>query len=222
MKLTDMGTRAYYGKMNRIFESRFGFTVDFNNMSMTKAQKLTRSLTEAIAKIRLSSDIHSSEKSPKYTELILVRESLVNWMQEKKQLTEGEVGQAEALLAARDIVDSIQNMIEKAGKIQNEQLPALADTIRDQIGSAEADAFKASIGQMLATLAGQLTLSRDQADSSVRALTGDVDSSAMQVGGVPQEGPEINGQEDLDNSSDGFDAADAAVGGNDAAGRELR
>ena len=228
MKLTDIGTKPHYSKMNQIFESRFGFRVNFDTMTVNKAQRIAKSLTEAINVIKLSSKIHTSEKNPRYTELLMVRESLVNWIKEKRRITEGEVGQAEALLAAKDIVDSIQDMIEKVGKIQNEQLPALLDTIRDQIGSAEADAFKSTIGQTLAGIATLLTSSRDQADSGVRALSGENAMTDMSMGGG-QPNPAMQGAADTSmpsfdqgGDSDGFGASDAAAGGNDSAGRELR
>ena len=223
MKLTDIGTKAHYSKMNKIFESRFGFRVNYSTLTMKKAQSLTKSLTEAITKIRHSPNVHTSEKSANYTELLLVRESLMNWMAERRRINEGEVGQAEALLAAKDIVDTLQDMIEKAGKVQNEQLPALLDTIRDQIGSAEADGFKSSMSQMLTNLVAQLNTSREQADTSVRALTGGA-PTPMATGGAPAVGQ--NGGADigaeLNDMGDGFDATDAAAGGNDAAGRGLR
>ena len=212
--------------MNQIFESRFGFKVNFDTMSVDKARKLTKSLSEAINKIRMSSNIHTSQTNPKYTELIMVRESLVNWLDEKKKIMEGEVGQAEALLAAKDIVDSIQDMIEKVGKVQNEQLPALLDTIRDQIGSAEADSFKSTMGATLVSLAAALASSRDQADTGVRALSGEGAPTDMGMGGAGAGGdlsggmPAMGGEEDM--GGDDFGATDAAAGGNEEAGREMR
>ena len=152
-------------------------------------------------------------------EIMLARESLTTWMREKRrQITEGEVGQAEALLAARDIVDSLQQMMEKVGKIQNEQLPALTDTIRDQIGSQQSDSYKQQMQSIMTTVSEALSTARDQSDIAVRTLSGEETPRAMKIGS--DEGSDESGiDSDLD---DNFGASDAAAGGSDAAGRELR
>jgi hypothetical protein len=79
-------------------------------------------------------------------ELLMVREGLNRWLEENRVLTEGEMGKSEAILAAKDMVDSIQDMIEDVSRMQNEQMPALIDTIRDQIGSEQAETFKSQVG----------------------------------------------------------------------------
>ena len=106
-------------------------------------------------------------------ELLTVREGLAAWLeQSRRQLNEGEVGNAEVLLAAKDMVDSIQDVIEKVGKMQNEQLPQLLDSIRDQIGSEQADQFKQAVGSTLEGLMSQLQSAREGVDGGVGILTG--------------------------------------------------
>lgn len=198
MNLNEISSTKKYKKINRIFESRFGFTVDFNSMSLRKAKKIVSALSEGLNKIRKSSAIHSSEKNPNYLELLMVRESMIEWINDKQRIiTEGEVGQAEAILAARDIVDSIQKMIETVGKIMNEQLPALSDTIRDQIGSEQATSFRDQIGPMLTGVSTQLMQARDGTDAAVRQLTGEETSpDSMDMGAdvdaLPDEGDELD------------------------------
>jgi uncharacterized protein YycO len=63
-------------------------------------------------------------------ELLTVQEGINAWLEQNRtQLNEGEVGNAEVLLAAKDMVDSVQDAIEKVGKMQNEQLPQLLDSV---------------------------------------------------------------------------------------------
>ena len=58
-------------------------------------------------------------------------------------ITEGEMEQAEVVMAAKNIVDRIQGMVEDLGEILNEDLPPLADTITDQFGAEASAAFAA-------------------------------------------------------------------------------
>jgi hypothetical protein len=164
-------------------------------------------------------------------ELLTVQEGLSRWLEEhRQQLTEGEVGNAEVLLAAKNMVDSIQDAIEKVGKMQNEQLPELLDSIRDQIGQEQAEGFKNAVGATLDTLMGNLQSAREGVDGGVRILTGEQVDNPMALPG--DTGADLSGGDtelppapgsDLDtDDTDGFAASDAAVGGAEELGRELR
>jgi hypothetical protein len=159
-------------------------------------------------------------------ELLTVQEGLNTWLeQQRTQLNEGEVGNAEVLLAAKDMVDSVQDAIEKVGKMQNEQLPQLLDSIRDQIGSEQAEAFKGAVGETLNTLMQNLQAAREGVDNGVRVLSGEQVDQPMDLGGdlggdaglPPAPGSDLDADE-----TDGFAATDAAVGGAEELGRERR
>lgn len=216
-------------RINKVLESRFGFAIDFDKLSIAKAQKIQETITQNLQKIRHSVGIHTAEKNPRYMEMLTVRESLGRWLSEqRKMIAEGEVGNAEVLLAAKDMVDSIQDTIEKVGKMQNEQLPQLLDSIRDQIGTEQADAFKASVGETLTTLMSQLQAAREGVDNGVRVLSGEQVDNPMELGGseLPPAPPEGDLGADINaldqEETDGFDATDAAVGGTETLGRETR
>ena len=184
MRLTEMGTRPSAKKINKLMESRFGLKIDYDNLNFPKAFKLATGLTESLNQIKRSHGVHVAEKNPKYMELLMVREGLHRWMVENKQqlITESEMGKSQAILAAKDMVDSIQDMLEDVSKMQNEQMPALLDTIRDQIGMEQADAFKNSVGTLLASMVDQLSAARESADQAARALAGEQIAQPMGMG----------------------------------------
>lgn len=231
MRLSEMRTEVTPQKINKIVESRFGFTVDYDNLTYAKAQRLTKALGENITNIKKSFGAHTAEKNAKYMELMLVKEGLDKWLSSEQGLFESELGRSEAVLAAKDIVDSVQDMLEKISKVQNEQMPALVDTIRDQIGSEQAEAFKTSMSPTLADLYQALSTARETADTSVRVLSGE-QIADMNMGGDEfgtDAGNDLGSPEsDFDSElgaapeADGFDATDAAVGGEEELGRERR
>jgi hypothetical protein len=162
-------------------------------------------------------------------ELLTVREGLNAWLdQNRQQINEGEVGNAEVLLAAKDMVDSIQDTIEKVGKMQNEQLPQLLDSIRDQISSEQADSFKQAVGATLDTLMQNLQAAREGVDSGVGILTGqapqpmDMGSDELSTDLAAGVVPPTSDLDAEESESDGFAATDAAAGGAEELGRELR
>ena len=175
MKLKDLGYKPTTKQMNKVVESRFGFQIDYDNMTFKKAYALATQLTEGLDQVKRTHGAHHAEKNPKYMELFMVRESLHRWMVENKQqlIVESEMAKSEAILAAKSMVDEIQDMLEKISKMQNEQMPALLDTIRDQISTEKAEAFKAAVSPLLQNLAQTLQTGREEADSAARVLAGE-------------------------------------------------
>ena len=223
MNLKDINPVASSQKMNTLMSSRFGFKIDFSRLNYGKAVHLSNSISENLNRIRRSYGVHTAEKNPKYMELLMVRESLNKWLKENRRLMEGELGKSEAILAAKDMVDSLQDMVEKVSKMQVEQLPALIDTIRDQMGPQNADQFKSSMGQLLTDLAGTLAQARETADTSARQLAGEEVAGAAGAMPLPG-GPESMPDSDMDSDAgmDAFAASDAAAGGAEPVGREKR
>ena len=219
-----MGTKPTAKKINKVMESRFGVKIDYANLDFKRAYVLARGLTESLNKIKQSHGVHVAEKNPKYMELLMVREGLHRWMVENKQqlIMESEMGKSQAILAAKDMVDSIQDMLEEVSKMQNEQMPALLDTIRDQIGMEQADAFKAAVEPLLANMSQQLSSARGTADTAARALAGEQVAQPMGMSttaGMPGEMPA--GGTDMMPPTDEFAATAPAAGPNEI-GREKR
>jgi hypothetical protein len=228
MKLSNMIKSPSLKKLNNITESRFGFNVDYNALTLPQAVKMRNKIFETVNKIRHSSAIHTAEQNPKYLNMLIVYEGLSQFIDLKsksKRLIEGELGQAQTMLAAKDMVDTIQDLIEKVGKMQNEQLPALIDSIRDQIGSAQADAFKGTVSSSLTLLTATLGQTREQLDNSARALTGenmDMGDAIAADQNVEQEDDSGDEQEASDDEGDGFSGTELSAGGESPAGRERR
>jgi plasmid stabilization system protein ParE len=227
MKLAEMSTKSTR-KINKLMESRFGFAINFSNLTVAKAERLSETIVANLDKIRHSVDLHTAERNPRYMELLTVKEGLSTWLeQHRQQLVEGEVGNAEVLLAAKNMVDSIQDAIEKVGKMQNEQLPELLDSIRDQVGAEQAEGFKNAVGTTLETLMQNLQTAREGVDGGVRILTGEQVDNPMAMPGDDLSGgdaglPPAPGSDLDQDETDGFGATDAAVGGAEELGRELR
>jgi plasmid stabilization system protein ParE len=227
MKLAEMSTKSTR-KINKLMESRFGFAINFSNLTVEKAERLSETIVANLDKIRHSVDLHTAERNPRYMELLTVKEGLSTWLeQHRQQLVEGEVGNAEVLLAAKNMVDSIQDAIEKVGKMQNEQLPELLDSIRDQVGAEQAEGFKNAVGTTLETLMQNLQTAREGVDGGVRILTGEQVDNPMAMPGDDLSGgdaglPPAPGSDLDQDETDGFSATDAATGGAEELGRELR
>ena len=209
-------------KHNRIMESRFGFTIDYDNLSYSKAQRLNIGLSEQLNSIRQSYGVHTAEKNAKYMEMLMVYEGINTWLEQYEQpLMESELETAEVVLAAKDMVDSIQAMIEDTSKMLNEQLLPLVDTVRNQVGTAQADAYNSAVSPALQALLENLNAARGALDTAARGLAGEQVDQPMDMGDeeIPADLPDLS---DLDSEEDAFAAADAATGGDTDQGRDRR
>jgi hypothetical protein len=140
-------------------------------------------------------------------------------------ITEGEVENAELVLAAKDMVDRVQKMLEDIGKMINEDLPPLTDAIRDEMDSSTADGFNNSMSTALQGLLDNLGTARTGVDEASRILVGETPAAEPmgmeEPGEVEAPDAEMGTDPTLDDEEgDDFSASDAAVGGDDPMGRE--
>jgi len=243
MKISEIGLKANSKRINKVVESRFGLAIDYDTLTIDKANSLVEAISSSLSQFSRSHNIHQSQKNSKYMEFYMVKEGLEAWLKENNgveeklepaPIVESETAKSEAILASRDIVDSIQDMMEKIGKMQNEQMPALLDAIRDQISSEQADAFKTSVDPVLTQLEDSLRTSRETVDAAARTLAGEQvdqpmdmpadDAAAPMDAEAPAEEPAVDAgaEGDADAGAADESAATDAAAGDDDAGREER
>ncbi len=150
--------------------------------------------------------------------------------QTKANLQEGEVQQASAIVTAKTMVDRVGRWIEELSGMENDTLLQLGDSIRDEMGQAEAKQFISMASPSIQEALVVLKSTREELASAVRTLTGEEQPVGM-LGGDPEidamtmDDP-APGLDDVDvpdmDMDDEFAAADAAVGGVEAAGRMRR
>ena len=89
-----------------------------------------------------------------------------------RYLSESEVQQAQVILAAQDMVDRMQGMLEDITSMQFKDLPALSSSIQTTIGTNEAQAFNDAAGQSLAVLVDAIQASKVEMEAAQGTLTG--------------------------------------------------
>ena len=212
-------------KLNQLMESRFGAKINYGGLSVAKAEKMRHQINEHLLGLRRTYGASQLETNPKYMEMLLVKEGLTEWLNNRRQLNEGEIEAAEVVLAAKDMVDSIQNMLEDASKMLNEQMPPLLDSIRDQLGPEKSDAYKSSAGQALQSLIDNLNTARQSLDQGARGLAGEEATPPPMPGtDLPSPGLGDGGEEmDIDlEIPDNLASSPAGEGGSKPLGREKR
>ncbi len=147
----------------------------------------------------------------------IVNESLAYLIQENEE------DKAKAITAAGDIVNDFTSWMQRVGQYQTKSMIELTDAIRGDFGPAEAEAFKNAVGPALSAALEVLTQQREAISNAVAVLAGEQMPAEPMGAETPSE-PDLDSAEPdaMNQPEDEFAAADAAAGGEETAGREMR
>jgi hypothetical protein len=105
-----------------------------------------------------------------------------------------EVEKSQVILAAQDMIDSVQKMYEDVNDMLVKELPALVDSIQSEIGVNESDSFSQTATDALTQLNGAL----QQAQTSLKSALGGLTGQSGDAFAVPGMGDEEQVDVDLD------------------------
>ena len=157
----------------------------------------------------------------------------INTGEDMRNLREGEVQQASAIVTAKTMVDRVSRWIEELSGMENDTLLQLGDSIRDEMSAEQAKTFISSVAPAIQQALENLKTTRETLSTGVRLLTGEEQGAEM-LGGEPagmggdEMGPAepdaMNAGGDVGDAGgeDEFAAAEPAAGGLGDAGREQR
>lgn len=100
---------------------------------------------------------------------------------------QSELQQAQVVLAAQDMIDRLQGMLEDISEMQFKDLPALANSIKNDMGVDLANQFQSTASMSLSQLIQALQAGKSEMESAQGLLTG--------------QAPIVPGESDLDMDS---------------------
>ena len=229
-------------KINRVLKEVYNYNIDYNNMTAVKAHRMINKINERNI---------SDKEEMKYK---LIVECLHLWTESKFQseltsyksdnenslLTEGldeeSVDSAKVIIAAQEISDNIQKMIENVAKMQVQDLLPIVDAMKDEIGEDESRSFSDEADKILGNLLNGLKETRQSFDTALSSAQGN-SADDMGIGGdefgMPGEDDisseddmsgddDIAGLEGLDGMDDDFGGDDGSIADEEPSGRELK
>ena len=206
MKLNDLDTKQPAIKaLKENFEVNFNVNALNKNQAQTMLNKVKGLMTEAQASKKFGTEY------PSYLKLVFMEQALTQHykslpdMPKTKVITENEeVNRSQVILAAQDMVDSIQKMLEEVSDMLVKEMPALVDSVQTEIGVNEAQAFDQTAGQALAELNQCLVSVKGQLDQALSGITGGEVVDAF-------DGDVDMGMGDGEVAVDGMDVSDPAM-----------
>jgi hypothetical protein len=89
-----------------------------------------------------------------------------------RRLQESEIQQAQVVLAAQDMVDRVQKMLEDVTSMQFKDLPALCDQVKNEVGVEQSAQFNTDANAALGGLVQNLQASKQQLEQALGVVTG--------------------------------------------------
>jgi hypothetical protein len=159
-------------------------------------------------------------------------ESIEQTGDDMRNLREGEIQQASAIVTAKTMVDRVGRWIEELSGMENDTLLQLGDSIRDEMGQEQAKAFIEAVAPAIQSALDNLKTTRDTLSSGVRSLaSGEAPDEMLGAepemgmgdeGGMDMAEPDMMNEPAMGDEEDAFAAAEPGAGGMETTGREQR
>jgi hypothetical protein len=117
---------------------------------------------------------------------------------EKRIMEASELQQAQVVLAAQDMIDRVQGMMEDISEMQFKDLPALADSIKNDMGVEQSQQFQADASAALSQLLTAVQAGKQQLEAAQGVLTG----QAPVVPGAAEPMPAADQDADIEDELD--------------------
>ena len=183
MKLTDLDRNNVAVKA---LKEGFAFNFDIAGLDRPKTLAMLKKVSGLIKESRRSPDFHKAENNPTYMKMLFMEQALTEHMQVAKAprivFENEEVEKSQVILAAQDMVDSIQKMYEDVNDMLVKELPALVDSVESEIGVNEATSFSEAATQSLTALNAALQEAQTTLKGALGGLTGQGGADAFAMG----------------------------------------
>jgi len=176
MKLHDFNKKNY---ANRALKENYQMAFETKNMSISDTRSMLKKVRQLALEAKQSPNFYKEHADKTYMKLVFMEQSLVDHYNKllskprpKIVVENEEVEKSQVVLAAQDLCDSIQKMLEDIGQMQVKELPALVDSIESEIGVNEAQSYNEQVSGQLETLSSSLKEAFNTLKSARDGITG--------------------------------------------------
>ena len=234
MYLNDLNSAKHnVEKLNRVLADSFNHEVDLSSMNMESLKRMLNTTEAKMIAIK-ESDLQYWENA-QYNKLGLIQHQLKTYINEvapvrsgktmrnrtnESWLQESDLEQAEVMLAAQELVDEVQKMVENIAEMQVQKLMPIVDAMKEQVGFEQAEAYNNAMDGALGAFLDQAKAAKEIAENATLAARGEAPATPMPTD-MGMDAPEDDMDVDIDTGDD-FDADEASAGEENTIGRELK
>lgn len=179
MNLQELHQNKKSVVVKRALREHYELDIDFEKLNLKQAQKMLGNVRGLITEARATKTAHHSHNNSAYLKLVMMEQALSDRLndlriQRARIVVENEeVQKSQVILAAQDMVDSLQKMLEQISKMNVEELNAVVTGMKNEFGTEMGDQFNSSTGQSLTALQQAITTAKNEISTSLGAVTGE-------------------------------------------------
>lgn len=188
MKLNDLRESKVKKTATRALKENFNYDLKLDRLNFGTTRQMLSQVRGLLKEYRQSSNtFHSSHRSPGYLKLVMMEQALSDhyrdlYVERQVVLENEEVEKSQVILAAQDMVDTVQKMIEQVSKMNAEELPAVVTGVENEIGANEGEQFMSSSSAALTELLANLAKAKGALSQALGIVTGQGAGASADMG----------------------------------------
>ncbi len=210
MKLTEFNSKPSL-VAKKALKEHFDTSFNVDKLGLYETKTMLNKVKGLLRENR-ESQTTGSQNNPAYLKLVFMEQALTHHYGELKAMPvynqrivveNEEVEKSQVILAAQEMVDSMQKMIEQVSDMLVKELPAVVDGVNSEVGTDQGQQFNDQVTQALTSLQAALAGSKTGLSGALGIITGqaggamDMGASAMPGSDVSVEEPPMDASADL-------------------------
>jgi len=185
MKPTQVAKKA--------LKEHFNTNLNVDSLSLYDTKRMLTKVRGLISEMRTGQKAVTRESDSSYMKAVFMEQALTHRYGELKALPmynqrivleNEEVEKSQVVLAAQEMVDSLQKMVEEVSDMLVKELPAVVDGVNSEFGTNEGETYNQQVSEALSSLQAALT----QAQGSVKSALGSVTGQGGDMGAGMDDG----------------------------------
>jgi hypothetical protein len=208
MKLNELDHKDHAKKA---LKENFDINFNVSALDKIKTKTMLTKVKGLISESKNSTDFYKNQSSPAYMKLVFMEQALsahykdlLSKPSSRIVVENEEVEKSQVILAAQDMIDSVQKMIEDISDMQVKELPALVSSIQSEIGVNESNDFDSKVSEALTSLSTALQSSRTELNAALGIVTGQAPDDDF---GAEDAGDDMDAELDVSGDDTGMDMA---------------
>jgi len=180
MNLTDLQESKKSKLAIKVLRESFNYDMKLSKLDLRRTHGMLTKVRTLIKESKISSRVHSSHRDPAYLKLLMIEQALSGHLRDLRAQTRivvenEEVQKSQVVLAAQDMIDSVQKMLEQVSKMNVEELNAVVGGMKSCSEFEETDVsqFNSSASEALTALQQALKTAKDSLEGSLGSITGE-------------------------------------------------
>lgn len=189
MKLTEFNLKPTQAAKKALKE-HFNANLDVDNLGLYDTNRMLRKVRGFLGEMKSTGKVQQGQNNPAYLKAVFMEQALATHYATLKSMPinnqrivfeNEQVEKSQVILAAQEMADSLQKMVEQVSDMLVKELPAVVDGVNSEVGTNEGQQFNDQVSQALTSLQAALTGAKTGISGAVGIITGQ--GGEMDMGG---------------------------------------